>query len=178
MSGTKPKVINGISFNISQPYEAGHTLSELEAKVLNQTRSENVGNNVRAKVKLMIEGDETANPPVAPSTFEEIQAYVASVDADYIFRTVSEGAGRSVDPYEKEARRMAREFLKNELSATGRKITVTPDDLTDDEWKDKVENEIDRLANLPQITADAKKNVDARKKQNEKLLEVVGGVTI
>ena len=39
MPETKAKVINGISFNILQPYLAGHVLTELEAKVINQTRS-------------------------------------------------------------------------------------------------------------------------------------------
>jgi len=167
MPETKPKVINGISFAISQPYTAGHTLTELEAKVLNQTRSENVGNNVRAKIKEM---QEEGKPEA------EIVALVTAVDADYIFRTVSEGAGRSVDPYEREARKIARELLKDHLATTGRKITVTPDGVTDDEWKDKVDAEVDRIASTDAVLKAAKKNVDAKRKQADELLAAVGGV--
>jgi hypothetical protein len=167
MSETKPKVINGISFAISQPYGAGHVLTELEAKVLNQTRSENVGNNVRAKIKDMLEEGKSE---------ADIQAYVAGVDAEYVFRTVSEGAGRSVDPYEREALKIARDLLKDHLATTGRKITVTPDGLTDDEWKDKVSAEVERIASTEVVLKAAKKNVDAKRKQANELLEAVGGV--
>lgn len=167
MSETKPKVINGLSFAISQPYAAGHVLTELEAKVLNQTRAENVGNNVRAKIKEM----QDANAADA-----DIAAYVAGVDANYIFRSVSEGAGRSVDPYEREATKIARELLKDHLATTGRKITVTPEGLTDDEWKDKVATEVDRIASTEAVLKAAKKNVDAKRKQADDLLAAVGGV--
>lgn len=166
MSETKPKVINGISFAITQPYTAGHVLTDLEAKVLNQTRSENIGNNVRAKIKDM---QEEGKPEA------EIQALVAAFDADYVFRSVSEGASRSVDPYEKEARKIARELLKEHLANTGRKITVTPEGLTEDEWKDKVEGEIDRISSLDSVLKAAKKNVDAKRKQADDLLEAVAG---
>ena len=39
--------ISGQAFDVSTPYAAGHTLTEAEAKVLNQTRAENIGNNFR-----------------------------------------------------------------------------------------------------------------------------------
>lgn len=167
MPETKPKVINGLSFNISQPYQAGHALTELEAKVLNQTRSENIGNNVRAKIKEMQEEGKTD---------EEIVDLVTKFDADYIFRTVSEGSGRSVDPYEREARKIARELLKDHLATTGRKITVTPEGLTDDEWKDKVDAEVDRISSTEAVLKAATKNVNAKRKQADELLAAVGGV--
>lgn len=166
---TKPKVINGLSFALSQPYLAGHVLTEIEAKVLNQTRSENIGNNSRAKIKEM--QDEGASEA-------DIQAFVAEVDANYIFRTASEGAGRSVDPYEKEARKIARELLKDHLATTGRKITVTPEGLTDDEWKDKVDTEVDRIASTDAVLKAAKKNVDAKRKQADELMAAVTGGAI
>ena len=164
---TKPKVINGLSFAISQPYVAGHVLTELEAKVLNQTRAENVGNNVRTKIKEM---QEEGKPDA------EIIDFVSGVDAEYVFRTVSEGGGRSVDPYEREARKIARELLKDHLATTGRKITVTPEGLTDDEWKDKVDAEVDRIASSAAVLKAATKNVDAKRKQAGELLDAVGGV--
>ncbi len=175
MPESKPKVINGISFAISQPYEAGHVLTDLEARVLNQTRSENVGNNVRAKIKEMLEPTEEG---VAPSSEAEIVAYVAGVDADYIFRTVSEGGRATVDPYEREATRMAKDLVKADLAAKGRKITTVPDGVTEDEWKDKVAAQVERVASLPQVLAAAKKAVDAKRKQADTLLEAIGESTL
>lgn len=171
---TKSKVINGQSFEISQPYVAGHILTELEAKVLNQTRSENVGNNVRAKIKLMQDGDEKT----APSSPEEIAAYVTSFDAEYVFRTVSEGAGRSIDPYEREARKIARDLLKDHLAQTGRKITVAPEGMSDEDWKDKIESEVDNIASSEGVLKAARKNVDAKKKQADDLLSSLGGISV
>lgn len=174
MSETRPKVINGISFEISQPFVEGHVLTALEAKVLNQTRSENVGNNVRAKIKEMQEPEDGS----APKSEAEIRAYVTEFDAGYEFRTASEGSGKSRDPYEVEARKIARDLLKEHLASTGRKLTVTPEGLTDDEWKDKVDQEVDRIASSDNVLAAAKKNVDAKKKQSASLLESIGGVTV
>lgn len=171
MPATKPKIINGLSFEISQPYEAGHVLTEIEARVLNQTRSENVGNNARAKIKEMVEGGTEAFP--SPASEAEIIAYVAEVDATYEFRTASDGASRSRDPYETEASKIARELLKAHLAQTGRKINVAPDGETADSWKEKVNAQVEKLASTDSVLAAAKKNVDAKRKQGEKLLEAL-----
>ena len=164
---TKPKVINAVSFEITQPYAAGHTLTELEAKVLNQTRSENVGNNTRAKIKEMQEAGDTV---------DAIVAYVTAFDAEYVFRSVSESAGRSVDPTETEARKIAKELLKNHLATTGRKITVAPDGETDESWKDKVAAKVEEIASSDAVLKAAAKNVAAKKKTAETLLEASGGI--
>lgn len=176
MSDTKPKVINGLSFEISQPYAEGHVLTALEARVLNQTRSENIGNNVRQRIKDMQDGGTEAYPN--PVSEDEIRAYVSSFDAEYVFKTASEGGRTSRDPYETEARKIGRELLKEHLAETGRKIGTTPEGLTEDEWKEKVDTEIDRIASLPGVLAAAKKNVDAKKKQSSALLESLGDMTV
>lgn len=174
MPESKPKVINGLSFEISQPYVEGHVLTALEARVLNQTRSENIGNNVRAKIKEMLEPEDGS----APAPEADIQAYVSEFDAAYEFKTASEGGRTSRDPYETEARKIARELLKEHLASTGRKLTVAPEGLTDDEWKEKVDTEVDRIASTDGVLAAAKKNVDAKKKQSSSLLESLGDVTV
>lgn len=163
---TKPKVINGLSFNISQPYREGHTLTALEADILNQTRSENIGNNVRQWIKDALEPEDGA----APKSEAEIQEYVAQFDANYVFRSRSEGTGRSRDPYETEARKIARELVKNHLANSGRKITVAPDGETEESWKDKVDAQIDKVASLDKVLAQARKNVDAKKKASDSLM--------
>lgn len=166
---TKSKTINGLAFEVNQPYVAGHVITEAEARALNQTRSENIGNNVRAKIKEMQE---------AGSDHAAIAAYVSEVDGNYEFTLANVAASRKLDPYEREARNIARELLKNHLAQTGRKLTVAPEGTTDEEWKDKVEAETDRIAGSEGVVAQAKKNVDARQKTADKLMESIGEVTV
>lgn len=164
------KTINGMEFEISQPYSEGHQCTAAEAKALNQTRSENIGNNARAKIKEMLDKG-------APD--QEIIDYVAALDAKYEFTLAGVSASRKLDPVEKEANKIARELLKEHLATTGRKLTVTPDGMTDDEWEDKVAAEIERIASDEQVVKAAKKNVDAKQKQADTLKEaVLGGVSV
>lgn len=166
---TKTKTINGLSFEVNQPYEAGQTINEAEARALNQTRSENIGNNVRAKVKEMQDaGKELA----------EIAAYVTSVDAEYVFTLANVSAAQKLDPYEREARNIARELLKAHLAQSGRKLTVAPEGVTKEDWDAKVESEVERIATSEAVVKQAKKNVDAKKKAADTLLESIGGVSV
>lgn len=163
------KTINGVAFEISQPYAEGHTITEAEARVLNQTRSENIGNNLRAKLKEMAE---------AGATPEEMQAVVAEKDAEYVFTLSAARASRQLDPYEKEANKIARELLRDHLAQTGRKLTVAPEGLTQEEWDEKVESEVDRIAGRDDVMAAAKKRVDARRKTAESLLGAMSEASI
>jgi hypothetical protein len=166
---TKTKTINGLNFEISQPYEPGHTLTEAEARVLNQTRSENIGNNVRAKLKEMIEAN--ASP-------EELAQFVAEKDSEYVFTLANVGESRKLDPYEREAEKMARELLKNKLAETGRKLTVAPEGLTEEEWKERIQSEVDRIATNEQVIKAARQRVDQRKKQADSLMEAIEGTAL
>lgn len=163
------KTINGMEFDISSPYAEGHTISAIEARVLNQTRAENIGNNARAKIKEMQE---------AGSGDQEIIDYVSSVDTNYVFTAAGVSAARKLDPVEREATKIARELLKGHLAADGRKLTVAPEGLTDDEWDDKVSAEVERIAGLDEVLAAAKKNVSAKNKQAETLANALGGVNV
>lgn len=166
MPEPKTKTIEGRNFEISQPYEEGHVLTAIEARVLNQTRSENIGNNVRAKLKEAIEqgADDSA-----------LAALVAEVDAAYAFTAAGTRAAAKLDPYEREARKIARELLKNHLAESGRKLTVAPEGVTDEEWAEKVESEVDRIATMDSVLEAAKKEVDAKKKRADKLASALEG---
>lgn len=166
---TKTKTINGLSFEVNQPYVEGQTINEAEARALNQTRSENIGNNVRVKVKEMQE---------ANADFSAIAAYVAEVDAAYVFNLATVAASRKLDPVEREANALARELLKQHLSASGRKLTVAPEGVTQEEWDVKVASEVERIATSEAVVKQAKKNVDAKKKAADTLLEGIGGVNV
>lgn len=166
MPEAKSKTINGVVFTVSQPYEPGHTINEAEARVLNQTRSENIGNNVRAKLKEMAEAGES---------LETMQAHVAEKDAEYVFTLGNVGEGAKLDPYEREAQKLARELIKEKLADSGRKLTVTPEGYTDDEWKAKIGAEVERIMVMDQVVKAAKKRVDDRRKTGEALMSSLEG---
>lgn len=169
MPEPKTKTIEGKNFEISQPYEEGHVLSAIEARVLNQTRSENIGNNVRAKLKEAIE---------AGKSDAELATMVAEVDAAYVFTAAGTRAAAKLDPYEREARKMARELLKAHLAETGRKLTVAPEGTPQEEWDEKIEAEIDRIATIDNVLEAARKEVDQRKKRADKLASALEGSTL
>lgn len=165
---TKSKIIHGHAFQITQPFEAGHVLTENEARALNQTRSENIGNNVREKVKeLLAEGDVAG-----------AEALVAERDASYEFTALSSGGGARRDPVENEARRLAREIIRNQLAETGRKLTVAPEGQTDEDWKAAIEGEVERISALEDVLKIARKNVEDKQKRSKTLLDAVGSVSV
>lgn len=156
----KTKVIHDVSFEISQPYEAGHALTEAEARALNQVRSENIGNNVRAKIKELLDKGDTTGAT----------ALVAEKDAGYEFTLASVSASAKLDPVEREARALAKEYIKAHLAQTGRKINVPPEGETKESWADKIESNIDTLAAKEEILKEAKRAVDQKRKRLDNLL--------
>ena len=158
------KTINGLSFEISAPFSEGHVITEAEAKALNQTRAENIGNNLRARIKEMQEAGESE---------EAIATIVAEKDAEYIFTLAAVSASRKLDPYEREALKMAKELVKAKLAADGRKVSDVPEGLTEEEWKDKLEGEYERIAGLDKVVAAARKTVDAKRKTADSLMDAL-----
>lgn len=165
----KMKTINGVQFPISQPYEVGGVIGEAEARALNQVRAENIGNNTRAKIK---EAQD------AGKSDKEIQDIVAEVDASYELTVASVSAGRKLDPVEREARKIARELLKTHLAESGRKLTVAPEGESDESWAEKIEANLEQLMGNEEVLKVAKKNVDDKKKQADKLAEAISGVKV
>lgn len=159
MSDTKTKVIAGESFEIRAPYAAGHVLTEAEAKTLNQVRSENIGNNVREKVKELIDAGK----------LDEAKALVAEKDASYEFTLATVGATAKLDPVEREARAIAREIVKAKLAEKGLKMTTPPDGHTKESWAEKIEENVAKFAAADQVMAEAKKAVNAKKKRLDAL---------
>lgn len=140
---TKSITIQGEKFEIDAPYVTGHPLTEIEAKVLNQTRAENVRNNVAALVK---EAKEKG-------TLAEVRAKVAEYDQKYTFTSgAAGGVGRRVmDPVERECRSIARDALKAHLNKTGRKLKDIPEEI--------LEEHIAKLVERDDVVKLAKKRV-------------------
>lgn len=159
----KSKIIHGHTFQVSAPYAAGHVINEAEAKVLNQTRSEGIGNNLREKIKELLEAANIAGA-------EEL---VAQYDKDYTFTLGGTGERRVVDPIEKEALKIAKEQVKLKLAKQGRKLTDVPEGMTEEQWKDKLAETYDTVAANPAVLDAAKKAVAAKKKQADALADAI-----
>ena len=158
------KMINGISFELSTPYVEGQTINAAEAKALNQVRAENIGNNVRDRIKTaQAEGKSE----------DEIRAFVAEVDSSYVLSLSQVSAARKLDPLEKEALVLAREMLKAHLAKDGRKLTVAPAGETDESWKEKVDAQLDSIAANEAVIAEAKKILKAKESRTAKLAEAL-----
>lgn len=177
MSEAKTKVIDGDTYTISQPYEAGHTITEIEARVLNQTRAENIGNNVRSKLKDIKAQAETESWGEKKLSNALTKA-VEELDAAYEFTAAATRSAAKLDPVEKEARKQARELLKAHLAETGRKLTIAPDGVSDEEWAEKIETEVDRLAAEPAIMEAAREAVAARSARADKMKAALGNVAV
>lgn len=177
MPEAKSKVIDGDTYSISQPYEAGHTITEIEARVLNQTRAENIGNNVRAKLKEIKEQGETEGWGAKKLENALVKA-VAELDAEYAFTAAATRSAAKLDPVEKEARKQARELVKSHLAETGRKLTVAPEGVTEEEWAEKIEQQVDLIAAMPEVMEAAREAVAARTARTDKMAAALGNITV
>lgn len=151
----KEITIAGRTFPVLQPYAAGHTITEAEAKALNQVRAENVRNNTASKVKAAIEGTAKEGEPTAANIAE----YVAQYDAAYVFTLASVGGGRkSSDPVEVEALKIARGVFAD--WAAGKKLTVkaVKEKIGDEAYDAKIAE----IAEREEVVKEAKRRVKAR----------------
>lgn len=152
----KKITIAGAEFEISAPYVEGAVITAAEAKVLNQTRAENIGNNFRKSVKdaLEAEGADLTN----------VTALIAAYDAEYAF-TLSNATRTPVDPVDAEAQRLAREYVKAKLAAAGHKSLK--DYLAIEGNEAKYDAAVEKVAGMDEIVKQAKKRVDDKKKVKE-----------
>lgn len=142
--------ISGQAFEVSAPYAAGHVLTEAEAKVLNQTRAENIGNNFRAQVKKALED----------GTIDAVKSAIADYDSKYEFSMTV--ARQPIDPIEAEAFRIAKEIVKAKIAD---KYGVSLKKYFETEGNEaKYEAAVEKLAGQEDTLKEAKKRVAAKKK--------------
>ena len=159
MADSKTISIYGQELAVPQPYAAGHTLTEIEAKVLNQTFAENIANNQRKNIKAALDGGEGA--PTLAEAIAGFNEYAAS----YAFTEAAAGGGgrkSTMTPLEKEARKIATALVMKHLKDSGRK-------------KSDVDAEA-FAAQVAQLAEDEKvlKIAKRRVKENEELAELAG----
>ena len=164
MTDTKQITVQGVLVDIDQPYESGHTITEAEAKALNQTRSENIGNNVRKAVKELVDagGDSTGIQKAA-------QKLVSEKDKGYEFTLASIGGGGArLDPLTKECHAIARNFIGAKLKELGK----TQKQYLEANGEDAIKIKVAELAEHPEILKAAKKALAERAKVAESVPEI------
>lgn len=106
---------NKLNFTVPQPYTEGHQCSAIEAKVLNQSFGENIGNNIRGMIKKFLNKEEGAHENEAA-----LRADVDAKIAAYQFtESAAKGTSRTMTPEQKEANKIAREWLMGKLKEAG-----------------------------------------------------------
>lgn len=121
---TRETTIEGISgLAIPEPFAEGHTVTENEARVLNQVLAENVGNNLRTRIKKAIEeagGTDKVD-------FKTVQSIVDDYVKEYEFG-VRKSGGPKLSPLEKEMHRVSKDRVREAIKAKGFKISQVPAD--------------------------------------------------
>jgi hypothetical protein len=157
MSDLKTITVQGVQVDITQPYTAGHPITEAEAKALNQVRAENIGNNKRAEIKKMLEEEGATTESVQKAA----QASVAAYDAEYVFTLASVGGGSSrLDPLTKECRKIARDYITGRLKADG----TTQKAYIEANGEEAFKAKIVEISEHPEIVKAAKKSLADREK--------------
>lgn len=170
MPEMKTKLIAGQAFEITAPYAEGHVCTAAEAKALNQTRAENIGNNLRDSVKEALAKAETD-----ANALTELAALVQKYDAEYTFALGGGGVSkRTLDPVEREARSIANDIIKADLAKKGRKVSQVPEGLSKDEWEAKLDDVRETLMARDDVLAAAKKRVKEKQKIADSGVEGLG----
>ena len=165
--------IQGVSFDLTAPYEAGHTIDTVEATALNQVRAENIANNMRREVKNAL-GDQKE---LTDEQHKQLQESITDYDNRYDFKTARSYG--SSDPLTVKARYLAKNAIKLKLASTGISLKEYKANLggydVNDEFIDKQARDkgnalynakVNELASHKQIIAQAKKELEGAKEIN------------
>lgn len=162
MPDKKTITVQGLMVEVSQPYEAGHTVTEAEAKALNQVRAENIGNNVRKAIN-ELKDDESLSDDARQKAAQKL---VNEKDAGYEFTLASVGGRQTLDPLAKEARAIAKNYITGKIKESGTTIKAYLEKNGDDAIAQKVAE----IEEHPEIIKAAKKAIAER----QKLADAIG----
>ena len=153
---TKDITISSVGFTISMPYAAGPIeLTEAEAKTLNQTRLENIGNNLRKQIDALKSEDGT----MTDEAQAEAQALVAERDANYIFTVGSVGTSRVTDPLAKECMTLAKGVVLDNIKANDMTLKAYREQ---EGGEEKYNDLVAQVMEMPAVIAAAKANLAGR----------------
>lgn len=167
MSDPKTITVQGVEVQVAQPYAEGHTVTEAEAKALNQVRAENIANNCRKAIKELIEEAGEITDAVKKAALKMI----AEKDKDYVFTLASVGGGGSrLDPLTKECRAIARSFINGKI----KEAEMTVKGYIEANGEDAYKSKIVELSEHPEIVKTAKKALAER----EKMANIAGDLEL
>ena len=155
-------VVSGHTFSVPVPYAEGHTINAAEAHTLNQTRIENVRNNLNARfAKAVKEHGEAIPAAVLETLLAEGQTYAH----EYTFNGTSRlGPRANLNPVEAAAHKIAKELIAAHLRQ--KKIAIK--DLPEGKLEELVKSLLEKR---PDILEEAQRRVDAAKVLGTQLLE-------
>lgn len=145
-----------LEFDIPLRYSGGMTINDNEAKSLNQTMCENIGNNWRAKVQATLNGEKDS------LSESDLTAAIAEYAATYEFSAQSVGGGKTLTPLEREALKIASQVVRAKLAKAGRSVETPKKPATDDGKivsKEAFEGEVARFAETEQVIKIARKSL-------------------
>lgn len=164
--------IEGLTFQVPEPYAEGHTLNAGEASQLNQVLGENLRNNFASAVKdakakaaeanglMKTDSEGKEVPDIAQVTsdlldMDELQGAFNEYVTEYEFGVRRGGGGRlPTDPVEREALSIATDKVRAAIKAKNITLNSVP--------AEKIRELAEKLiANNPAITEEAKRRVAA-----------------
>ncbi len=154
--------VQGLVLPARQIFEEGHTLSAVEAGVMNQTRDENLRNNYAAKIKAsMKEAKVDRVENLTDEMKKDLVAKFPTFEEAYEFG--SRGGAREVDPVRKQAMLFAKESVKKALQNKGHKLSeVGPDKIQEmaEAAVDKYPKFMEKAEKVVAARDEAKKDLD------------------
>lgn len=112
--------VAGLTLNVPQPFAEGYQLSATEASAMNQLLTENLRNNLAAKIK-------KAKDENKPWDDAKAQAEMDAYSETYQFG-VRIGGARSADPVQREMESIAEGRIKDALKKKGIKLNSVDSD--------------------------------------------------
>lgn len=139
-TSTAPRnvTIQGAVFELADVYAEGHVCSPMEAKALNQTRSENIRNNFAGRVK-EAKGDAESLPDAAKN---KLQTELNDYATKYEF-SVGIGGAR-LDPIQKEAKQIAVTLVDGVIAKSGTSVKAYKDTKGKDKYDALVADVMER----------------------------------
>ena len=161
---TKTMKIQGVEVEVTTPYAEGHTVTEAEAKALNTIRAENIGNNRRSAIKELLEA-EGATPE---SVQKAAQKIVAEYDKEYVFTLATASSASKVDPLQREALAIARDWVSAKLKEAGMTRKAYDEANGEEAFKSKVAE----VAEMEQVIAAAKESLAQKEALSKKTADL------
>lgn len=159
---TTTLVIQGIEFQVPQPYAAEHVMTGPEAVALNQVFAENMRNNFAPRVKKAIE--EAPEKSALNVDLVKLQKDFLGYCKIYEFGVRRTRSTAPSDPVEAEALTLAIGVIKAAARAAGQKALLADKDAINDLAKKLIERD-------PQYRESAVKRIEAQRAVGAQALE-------